>query len=472
MTASHAPSASLRQELLERRLRGAGQSRRAADTIAPAPRTGPLPLSFGQHRLWVLDQLQPGGTGYLMSVGLRLHGPLHPDALRRALTALVTRHEILRTRYVVVDGEPAQVIDPPAPVEVAVTDLGGTDRETAQQRLTALLGTPEPVDLAAGPAVRARLVRLADDEHALLLGLHHISSDGWSEGIILRELAALYGAFVADQPSPLAPLPVQYADFAVWQRTRLTGDRLAGQLDYWRDRLAGLTPLELPTDRPRPPVWNPDGGLVTFDVPATVAGRLRELGRAQNATPFMVLLAAFQVLLARYTGQTDIAVGTPAAGRDRLEVHDLVGLFLNTLVLRTNLSGEPSFTDLLARTRETVLAAQSHQDVPFERIVDALSPARDLSRNPLFQTMFLWQESGSAGFEAGGLVGEELSAGPATAKFDLTLGVAEEADGSFSGGVDFPTALFDVATIERLAGHYQQLLTAITTSPDTPVTRL
>ncbi|MEU4770810.1 amino acid adenylation domain-containing protein [Micromonospora sp. NPDC023644] len=471
MTTSHTPSASLRQELLERRLRGAGQSRRA-DTITPAPRTGPLPLSFGQHRLWMLDQLQPGGTGYLMSVGLRLRGPLHSDALCRALTELVARHEILRTRYVVVDGEPAQVVDPPAPVEMAVTDLGDTDRETARRRLGELLAAPDPVDLAAGPALRARLVRLAEDEHALVLAMHHISSDGWSEGIILRELAALYGAFVADRPSPLAPLPIQYADFAVWQRTRLAGDRLDRQVDHWRDRLAGLTPLELPTDRPRPPVWNPDGGLVTFTVPAAVAGRLRDLGRASNATPFMVLLAAFQALLARYTGQTDVAVGAPAAGRDRLEVHGLVGLFLNTLVLRTDLSGEPTFVEVLARVREAVLDAQSHQDVPFERIVDALSPERDLSRNPLFQTMFLFQEGGSAGFDAGGLVGEELSVGPATAKFDLTLGLAEEADGSLSGGVDFPTALFDTATVRRLAGHYRQLLTAVAADPETPVTRL
>ncbi|GAB3136782.1 hypothetical protein GCM10027290_01120 [Micromonospora sonneratiae] len=470
MTASHAPSASLRQELLERRLRGAGQTR--ADTITPAPRTGPLPLSFGQHRLWMLDQLQPGGTGYLMSVGLRLRGPLHRDALSRALAALVARHEILRTRYVVVDGEPAQVVDPPAPVEVAVTDLGGTDRDTAEERLTGLLAVPEPIDLAAGPALRVRLVRLADDEHALVLGLHHISSDGWSEEIILRELAALYDAFVADRPSPLAPLPIQYADFAVWQRARLAGDRLDRQVDHWRDRLAGLASLELPTDRPRPPVWNPDGGLVTFAVPAAVAGQLRELGRAHNATPFMVLLAAFQILLARYTGQTDVAVGTPSAGRDRLEVHGLVGLFLNTLVLRTDLSGGPNFVELLARVRETVLDAQSHQDVPFERIVDVLSPERDLSRNPLFQTMFLFQEGGSAAFDAAGLVGEELSAGPTTAKFDLTLGLVEEADGSLSGGVDFPTALFDTATVERLAGHYRQLLTAVATDPDTPVTRL
>ncbi|MFG1891267.1 amino acid adenylation domain-containing protein [Micromonospora sp. NPDC049051] len=471
MTASHTPSASLRQELLRRRLRGAGQSRRA-DAIAPAPRTGPLPLSFAQHRLWVLDQLQPGGTGYLMSVGLRLRGPLHSDALRRALTELVARHEILRTRYVVVDGEPAQVVDPPAPVEVAVTDLGHTDQDTARQRLTELLGTPDPVDLAAGPALRARLVRLAGDDHALVLALHHISSDGWSEGIILRELAALYGAFVADRPSPLAPLPIQYADFALWQRTRLAGDRLDRQVAHWRDRLAGLTPLELPTDRPRPPAWNPDGGLVTFTVPAAVAGRLRELGRASNATPFMVLLAAFQVLLARYTGQTDLAVGTPAASRDRLETHDLVGLFLNTLVLRTDLSGEPTFVEVLARVREAVLDAQSHQDVPFERIVDALSPERDLSRNPLFQTMFLFQEGGSAGFDAGGLVGEELSVGPTTAKFDLTLGLTEEADGSLSGGVDFPTALFDDATVRRLAGHYRRLLSAVAADPDAPVTRL
>ncbi|MGC5330357.1 amino acid adenylation domain-containing protein [Micromonospora sp. DT62] len=471
MTASHTPSASPRQELLQRRLRGAGRARRA-DTIAPAPRTGPLPLSFGQHRLWVLDQLQPGGTGYLMSVGLRLRGTPRADALRRALTELVARHEILRTRYVVVDGEPAQVVDPPAPVELTTTDLGHTDRETARQRLTALLGAPDPVDLAAGPALRARLVRLAGDEHALALTMHHISSDGWSEGIILRELAALYDAFVAGRPSPLTPLPIQYADFAVWQRTRSAGDRLDRQLDHWRDRLAGLTPLELPTDRPRPAVWNPDGGLVTFTVPAALAGRLRDLGRASNATPFMVLLAAFQLLLARHTGQTDVAVGTPAAGRDRLETHGLVGLFLNTLVLRTDLSGEPTFVEVLARVREAVLDAQSHQDVPFERIVDALSPERDLSRNPLFQTMFLFQEGGSAGFDAGGLVGEELDAGPTTAKFDLTLGLTEEADGSLSGGVDFPTALFDDATVRRLAGHYQRLLSAVVADPDAPVTRL
>ncbi|MBO4208621.1 condensation domain-containing protein, partial [Micromonospora echinofusca] len=452
-----------RRALLESLLAGRTPARSRVTPAAPERPAGPLPLSYPQQGVWLLDQIRPGGAEYVVPFSWRLTGPLDRGALGEAWREIVRRHEVLRTRYRVVEGRPVQVVGPAEPVDLPVTDLAGYAAPERQERLAGLIRdeATTPFDLGRDAPLRVRLVRLADDEHVMVLVAHHIAFDGWSVGVLARELGALYPALVAGAPSPLAPLPVQYADFALQQRDRAAG--WTGQLDYWRDRLAGLTPLELPTDRPRPPVQDPRGGTLPFTVPAGLGQALTAIGRQHRATPFMVLLAAFQVLLARYTGQTDIAVGTPVAGRTRAEVQDLIGYFVNTLVVRTDLSGEPGFAGLLARTRETVLAAQSHQDVPFERIVDALSPERDLSRNPLFQTMFVMQNATAANFAGAGLRAEQVPTLWHTAKFDLTMQMTEEPDGSFSGVVEYATALFDVATIERLAGHYQQLLTAITT---------
>ncbi|MFF3753077.1 amino acid adenylation domain-containing protein [Streptomyces sp. NPDC002018] len=467
--------AALRQELLRQRLSGRAAPRRS-DGIGRAPRGGPLPLSFAQRRLWILDQLQPGGTEYLMTAALRLRGELDPSALRTALDGTVARHEVLRTRYPVVGDEPVQMIDEPGPVPLTELDLGGLDREEADARLAALVTSERhPVDLATGPVLSATLVRLARDEHALLLTFHHIASDGWSEDLLVAEVAARYGDAVAGRPTAEPQNPLQYADFAVWQRERLSGELLDKQLAHWRERLAGLEPLELPTDRPRPAVREVAGGQVPLRVPAEVAGRLTELARARGATPFMALTAAYAVLLGRWSGQRDVAVGTPVAGRDRPEVQDMAGLFLNTLVLRTDLSGAPSFTEVLRRVRETALDAYAHQEVPFERLVDELAPERDPSRTPLFSAMLLWQEESAAAAgprTMGGLTAGRLPVGESTAKFDLTLGVSELSDGSLSGGLNYASALFDRETAERFATHFARLLESATAEPGVPVDEL
>ncbi|TDV49744.1 non-ribosomal peptide synthetase [Actinophytocola oryzae] len=454
-----------REELLRLRLRGAAKPEQA-DEIPRLPRGDGLPLSFAQRRLWVLDRIRPGGTEYLMPVLLRLRGDLDVPALRRALDEIVARHEVLRTRYATVDGEPVQVIDPPGPLPH--TDV----RDGDLADLVAAAGD-EPLDLATEWPIRAMLARVADDEHALLLTLHHIAADGWSESVLLTELDTLYGAFAAGGSSPLPVPTVQYADFAAWQRERLSGTRLTERLDYWRTRLSGLAQLELPTDRPRGPVRDADGATVTFTVPAELARTLTALGRAHGATPFMVLLAAFQLLLGRHAGQTDVVVGSPVAGRDRTELDRLIGLFVNMVVLRTDLSGDVSFTDVLARVRETALGAYEHQDIPFERLVDELAPVRDASRTPLFQVVFqLATVAGEPSADRAGLRAEQLPAGWSVAKFDLSLALVPRADGSLVGELEYATALFDRATIERMTGHYLRLLTSIAARPDLPTHRL
>nr|BFE70219.1 hypothetical protein GCM10020092_035200 [Actinoplanes digitatis] len=327
--------ATLRAELARRRLLGATTARPAAGPTR-ADRGADLPLSHAQHRLWVLDQVRPGSTEYLTSVALRLRGDLDAGALRAALDAVVARHEVLRTRYTLsAAGDPVQVIDEPGPVELTVLDLRALAPADREARIAAL-GTHDrqPVDLAEGPPLRATLARLADGEHALVLTVHHIAMDGWSEGLLVGELARHYAANTV-----AGPLPLQYADVAAWQRTEMSGNVLDGHLGYWRTRLAGLSPLELPADRSRPPVRDSAGALHTFAIPAETAAALTRLARDRGATVFQALLAVFDILLSRYTGQHDIAVGTPIVGRDRPEVQDLIGLFVNTVVLRADLSG-------------------------------------------------------------------------------------------------------------------------------------
>ncbi|MFJ8623283.1 amino acid adenylation domain-containing protein [Kitasatospora sp. NPDC093550] len=463
-------SPSSRTELLQRRLSGLTKKRQ--EGIVPVPRDGVLPLSFAQHRMWVLDRLQPGGTEYLMPLLLRLPGPVDPAALRRALDALVARHEVLRTRYPAVDDEPVLTIDAPGPIALTEVDLGSAEPAEAERRLAGLVAEDgrRPFDLAAEHPVRALLARLPGEAYALLLTLHHIASDGWSEDVLLGELGALHEAFAAGRPDPLDPQAVQYADFAAWQRAQLSGDRLAGQLAYWRDTLADLTPLALPTDRPRGPVRDAAGAIATFTVPAELAQPLVELGRTQGATPFLVHLAAFQLLLGRSCGQTDVVVGTPVAGRERDDTQAMVGLFANTVALRTDLGGDPSFRELLGRVRETALGAFTHQETPFERLVDELAPERDPSRNPIFQVVFQLAAHAPAG--TGALRAEQRAVDWRTAKFDLSLALTETADGSVSGELEYATALFDPATIERTIAHYLRLLAGIAADPDRPVHRL
>jgi amino acid adenylation domain-containing protein len=446
----------------------AGAAPETETAIVPVPRGGALPTSFGQQRLWFLDQLEPGSGEYLIPLAYRLTGALDTTALRRAVEHVVARHEILRTRYVADGGTPLQVIDPPGPVVFEVIDLVGTP--DAESRATAIADAANvrPFELAAEHPIRVTVIHIGPEDYLLAITLHHIAFDGWSMGIFLRELNEAYETGSLPEASV-----IQYADFSAWQRQQQTDGTLGRQLDHWRERLAGLSPVELTADRPRPAERDPSGDTVIVEVPAAVGDALRELGTRTGATPFMVLLAAFDVLLARYTGRTDIAVGTPVAGRSRQETEDVIGFFINNLVMRTDLSGDPSFVDVIGRVRRTALDAFAHQDVPFEHLVDALQPGRDLSRNPLFQIMFQVQHAAKtvpatlAGCEALG-----LGSGATVARFDLILSVKERPDGTLRCWFEYATALFDHETIERIGAHYVRLLESIAAGPEARVGEL
>ncbi|MFG1678311.1 amino acid adenylation domain-containing protein [Micromonospora sp. NPDC049282] len=427
--------------------------------IRPAPRDKPLPLSFGQQRLWFLDQLTPDTTEYLIPLALRLRGELDPRRLRRALHDVVRRHEVLRTRYVDRNGEPVQVIDDADAVEFEEVDLSGLPDAEITGRDLLERAASRPFDLAREQPLRVTLIRLGDGDHLLLMLVHHIAFDAWSMGVFLRDLDAAYHA-------PLGPAAsIQYADYAFWQLDRVADT--AGQLGYWRERLDGLTPVELITDRPRGSRRDPRGAILAVDVPDGLAHELVTLAGSHDATPFMLLLAAFQALLARYTGATDIAVGTPVAGRTRPETEELVGFLTNTLVMRADLTGDPRFTELLAQVRGTTLDAFANQDLPFEHLVDALQPDRDLSRNPLFQIMFDVQHLDRFPATLGDVAIEALRAGEPVAKFDLTLTVQQRAGDRLRCVFEYATELFDAATIERLADHYLRLLSGVVADPGT-----
>ncbi|GIJ64867.1 non-ribosomal peptide synthetase [Virgisporangium aurantiacum] len=436
--------------------------------VRPALRDDTAPLSFAQQRLWVLDQLEPGGTEYTIAKIIELSGPFDLTAFERALDELVARHETLRTRFDHELGVPRQVIAAPQPVPLNMTDLGHLPESDAAARAHQQV-TDEisgPVSLHAGPLFRAAVVRLGPQKHVVALVMHHIVCDEWSVRTVERELALLYAAFSAGRPSPLPPLEIQYADFAIWQRERSDDDLMRRQLGYWCDRLAGVPVLELPTDRPRPAVRCPDGDTVRFVIGAEDAARLRALSRREGVTAFMTMLAAFQAVLSRWAGQTDVAVGTPIAGRTRLELEDVVGCFVNTLVLRTDLSGDPTFTQLLHRVREVALGAYAHQDLPFERLVERLQPDRDRSRTPLFQVIFNYEPAPEPveQTQSSGLDWCELPPAAGTAKFDLRLSFVE-GGGVLSGAVEYSTALFDRSTMERFAHHVVRMLTTVAADP-------
>ncbi|WP_254897273.1 non-ribosomal peptide synthetase [Amycolatopsis sp. Hca4] len=431
--------------------------------ITPVARDGELPLSFGQQRLWFLDDFAPGSTDHVTVFGVRLHGDLRPDALARALTTLIARHESLRTTFPAVDGRPRQVVGEPWQLALPVTGVSGAEE---LQRLLAE-DLARPFDLARGPLLRARLVRLAPDEHALVLALHHIITDGWSMGVLVGELATLYG----DERAELPALPIQYADFAAWQRERLTGDFLAGQLGFWRRELDGLRPLDLPTDRPRPATRTSNGAEHEFTLGAEALAGLRRLSHDRDTTLFTALVAACQLVLRRWSAQDDVAVGTVTSGRDHAGVQDLVGLFVNTVVLRSRVDGRRGFGELLGAVRRTVLDAFAHQDVPFERIVDELSPDRDPSRTPLFEVMVTLQNAGTHLPALAGLTATELALPMTTAGFDLSVEFEERADG-LRGLLNYNTDLFDAATVQRFAEHLTVLLAAVVADPDRPVDTL
>jgi amino acid adenylation domain-containing protein len=451
----------------------------ATPPLVPVPRDGDgdLPLSFAQERLWFIDQLQPDDTAYVMPLAVRLSGPLAVAALAGTVTAAVARHEGLRTSFPVLAGRARQEIAPAEPVPVPVVDLSALPeaaREAAAARLT-VEEARRPFDLAWGPLLRVTLLRLGAAEHLLHLTQHHIVTDGWSMGILLGELAAVYGPLAAGGPvPPRPPLPVQYADYAVWQRSWLQGEALERQLAYWRRQLGGApAELALSTDRPRPAVETSRGARLFLRVPPAVSAALEELGRREGATLYMVLLPSFQALLFRLTGQQDLTVGSPIAGRTRAELEGLIGFFVNTLALRGDLSGDPSFRELLARTRRTALEAYTHQDVPFEKLVEELALERRLAQNPLFQAMMSLQNAPAAEVEmTSDLVLRPVETYNGAARFDLTVLLTPAGSAGLLGTLEYKADLFDAATAERWAGRWAALLAGIAADPGRPLSEL
>ncbi|MBZ4423328.1 non-ribosomal peptide synthetase, partial [Myxococcus sp. RHSTA-1-4] len=455
---------------LAERLDSNGAPQRAAPPLIPVPRTGPLPLSFAQQRLWFIAQLEPGSASYSMPTFVRLEGALDADALRRALDELASRHEALRTTFTQQEDQPVQRISPTGTLPLETVDLSGLAPQAARAELERRLRDEllRPFNLTTGPLVRAQLLKLGAAEHVLALNMHHIVSDGWSMGVLVREVAALYEAFSQGTPSPLPPLPLQYADYAVWQRGWLQGAVLDEQLGWWRKQLSGLSTLELPTDKPRPPVQTFHGAHLPLVLSRSASEALKALCQREGATPFMALLAAFQVLLSRYSGQRDIAVGSPIAGRQRGELEGLIGFFVNTLVLRAHVEDHASFLDLLHQVRESSLGAFAHQDIPFERLVEELQPTRDMSRSPLFQVIFSLQNAPMPAVRKQALSLSPVEVENPTIKFELQLSLTDSPEG-YQGSLSYNTDLFEHATALRMTSHFQVLVEALTSRPEAPL---
>jgi amino acid adenylation domain-containing protein len=446
----------------------------AEPPLRPVPRTEPLPLSFAQQRLWLIDQIEPGSPLYNIPGAMHLAGPFQPELLRCALGEVVRRHEVLRTTFQVSGGQPVQVIARAEPFPLPAVDLSGLPsparEEEAARRMVAEARLP--FDLTAGPLLRATLLRLDREEHVALATFHHAVSDAWSVGIFFREIAALVESWSTGEPSPLPELPVQYADFAVWQRNRLTGEVLESELEYWLRQLAGMPRvLDLPTDRPRPAVQSFRGRTRPIVLPPEIVAPLESLGQRKGTTLFMTLLGAFAVLLGRSTGQEDLGIGTAIAGRDRQETEGLIGFFINSLVLRIDLSGNPAFDLLLDRVRSMALGAYAHQSLPFERLVEQLVPVRDPSHSPLFQVALSLQNAPAAALRLPGLTLSQVPVDSGTAKVDLLLSL-NESDGALAGLCEYSTALFDVSTIDRLLAHLGNLLHGVVADPGSRLTEL
>ncbi|NVJ24881.1 amino acid adenylation domain-containing protein [Myxococcus sp. AM011] len=454
--------------------RAVAQSSGTARREGPPPiqrvsRERPLPLSFAQQRLWYMDRLEPGNVANNNAVMLSLRGTLDAAALERALNEVVRRHEVLRTRFSMSEAGGVQHISESLQVplllstmeEEGTSGVEGWAREEARKHF----------DLETGPLLRTSLLRVRDDEHVLLIAMHHIVSDGWSSGVMFHELASLYAAFLAGQPSPLPPVTVQYADYAAWQLEWMRGPELAAEQAWWSEVLAEVPVLRLPTDRPRPPVQTYPGARLPISVSRTITDALVSLGRREGATPFMVLMTAWQTLLHAYTGQRDFAVGTPVAGRNRPEIEPLIGCFINSIVLRADLSGDPTFTELMGRVRRASLGAFAHQEVPFEKLVDALHVARDLSHTPIFQTMLVLHNTPPIELTMSGLRLSSQGVHTGATKLDLMMELVESKDG-LSGGIEYNTDLFDADTITRLSGHLLRLLEQLAAHPERRLSEL
>jgi hypothetical protein len=441
-----------------------------------APRRGdevPL-LSYAQQRLWLIDQFEPSSASYAIPIAVRLRGSLDVAALRQSLIMIAERHEVLRTTFVAVHGEPMQVIAARPTLALPIADLQGVpadERERHAQQL-ATAEASAPFDLAIGPLMRTTLLRLAPQEHILLLNMHHIISDGWSAGVLIHEISTYYTGYATGQRVQLPNLPIQYADYAIWQRTWLhaaVADQpspFQEQRAYWHRQLGGRLPqLDLPTDRPRPSVQSFRGTQQDFALGQSLAAALNALSQQENTTMFMTLLAAFATLLYRYTGQDDIIVGSPIAGRVRPEIEGLIGFFVNMLVLRNDLSGNPSFRELLGRVRVVCLDAYAHQDLPFDQLVEDLLPRRDRSRAPLFSVAFALQNAPLPELKLPGLMLQSMEIASGTAKYDLTLNVMSTST-DIRGALEYNTDLFDAATITRMLDHFQNLLAGIAADAD------
>ena len=425
-----------------------------------------FPASFAQQRLWFIDQLEPGLSTYNISSAIHVEGPLNVEVLRRSFQAIVDRHETLRTTFRADGSEPEQVIREHVEVAlpvVSLTDIA-VERRVDEARRRTEEESRKPFDLKNGPLLRVKLLRLSEQEHVLVTNMHHIISDGWSLGVMMRELSLFYNAFDAGTAPLLPDLPVQYVDYTSWQREWLMEGVQEKQIEYWKNQLAGVALLDLPVDHPRPPILSYRGSNESVSIPAELTEKLRALGRQQGATLYMVLLAAFQALLYRYSAQQDIAVGSPIAGRRRPELEGLIGFFVNTLVLRASASGSANFEQLLQQVKEVTLDAYANQDVPFEKVVEIVQPGRDLSRTPLFQVMLALQNAPGGRLEFGAAKLESFSFGGSTAKFDLTWLLAEN-DSGVQGVVSYATDLFDAATVRRMIDHFLMLMSAVAERP-------
>jgi surfactin family lipopeptide synthetase A len=446
-----------------------------APSLKRIPGDGELPLSAAQTGLWLLDQLEPSSAAYNIPVRHDLKGHLEVGAFERSLSEIVRRHQVLRTYYLRVDGRPVQKIAPPESFRIPIVDLQGLSEAARKQEVTRLASAEagQPFDLGKAPLIRARLLKLGWDEHVLLLNFHHIAFDGWSYGVFEKELTVLYDAFLqGEEASPLPELPLQYVDFAVWQRQWLQGKILQEQLDYWQQKLSGTLPvLELPTDRPRPAIQTYKGSISHSVLSKKLTESLKILSQREGVTLFATLLGAFKVLLQRYTGQDDILVGVATSGRNRAEIEGLMGFFVNTLVMRTDLSGDPTFRELLRRVKETTLGAYAHQDLPFEKLVEVLNPERNASHNPIFQVMLSMLNMPMQPWNLRGLRHERKMIDSGTSKFDLTLYVTEEPEG-LTFIYEYNTDLFNGNRIERMLGHLQILLEGMVANPDQHLSEL
>ena len=471
---THKDSPDPRERLLKLQLEAARKLRQTSFTItARAEVDAPVPVSFAQERLWFLDQMGLVGTAYNMQLCLRLMGQLNEGALAHSLSSLVSRHEILRTQFGVREGMPYQIIESVGAVELHHVDLSKSDQQREERlREVKQCELLHRFNLSEGSLIRTVLVKLDSQEHALLITMHHIVSDGWSHGILLREISTQYAAYVRGEPSPLPALPVQYADYAICQRKWLQGHVLNDQLRYWNERLAGAPPqLKLPTDKQRPAIESFKGATEKFKLSEMLSRKVKELAQRAGVTVFMVSLAAFQVLLSRWSGQQDIVVGSAIAGRRNREVEGLIGFFVNTLVLRTDVSGDPTVLEVLDRVKEVTLGAYAHQDLPFEALVKELHPERNLARQPVFQVALVFQNYPEEQLELSGITWSWIETEYVTAHCDLTLYLFERDDG-ISGTLEYATDLFDRRTIERIAVHFQVLLEEFVAGPDLPISRL